>query len=275
MAPPTRHRRATPLPTRRPVVIANWKMYLGFQESVRVAGAIRSLVGRMAGRAVDVVLCPSFPALIPVREALAGSRLLVGAQDLHPEADGPYTGDVPAAQLRGLVRAVIVGHSERRRGHGETDEQVAAKVRRALTAALVPIICVGETAEERAAGDTVKKITGQVRTILAGVSPLSLIRCVFAYEPVWAISKGPGQPRPQPEPADAAELMGLIRKLAADHAGSGYAAKLRVVYGGSVQARTTTAFVCEPGVDGVLVGAASTKAGELATIVRAVVACHS
>ncbi len=250
-------------------------MYLGFQESVRAARAVRSLVGRMAGRTVDVILCPSFPALVPVRDALAGSRLLLGAQDVHHQADGPFTGDVPARQLRGVARAVIVGHSERRRAHGETDAFVAEKVRRALAVGLLPIICVGETAEERADGDTVKTLTRQVRTIAGGVPPLSLLRCVFAYEPVWAISTGPGKPAPQPDPADASHLMGLIRKLAADRAGSHYAEQLRVVYGGSVQARTVAAFVCEPGVDGVLVGAASTHPGEFTAIVREVLRCRS
>lgn len=260
---------------RRPLVVANWKMYLARSESVRAARTTRSFLARVAGRSVDVVLCPSFPALVGVQEALAGSRLAVGAQDLHAEERGPYTGDVAAAQLAGLARYVILGHSERRRHHGETDELVAAKVRRALRHGLRPIVCVGESAEERDAGETVARLRTSVAAVFHGVPGLSLAHCAVAYEPLWAISVGPGSPSPQPAPEDAAHLLGLARAVLAGRLGRRYAEHLRCLYGGSVDAQTVTAFVREPGVDGVLVGAASITPGGLAAVVHAVRLCRS
>lgn len=259
---------------RRPIVIANWKMYLSAAATLRAARATRVLAARSAAR-VDVVLCPPFPLIPGVVAAVKGSRIRVGAQDLHAELKGPYTGDVSAEHLRGLVTYVILGHSERRRQYGETDEIVSQKVRRALHAGIQPIVCVGETAEERDAGDTVATVRRQVHHVLAGMPALSLARCVFAYEPVWAVSHGVGRPSPQPTPEDAAQVMGLIRKVAADRAGRRYAERLRVVYGGSVDAKTAKLFAAEPGVDGVLVGAAATNPVELHRIIRDVLACHS
>jgi triosephosphate isomerase len=259
---------------RRPIVIANWKMYLSAAATLRAARATKALAARAATR-VDVVLCPSFPLIPAVAAVAKGSRIRVGAQDLHAELQGPYTGDVSAEHLRGLVTYAIVGHSERRRYHGETDELVAQKVRRALHAGLHPIICLGETAEEHTDGETVAVVRRQVDRILTGVPVLSLAHCVFAYEPVWAVSQGVGRPSPQPTPGDAAQVMGLIRKVAADRAGRRYAERLRVVYGGSVDTKTARAFAAEPGVDGVLVGAASTSPVELNRIIRDVLACHS
>lgn len=256
---------------RRPIVVANWKMYLGATATVRAARATRLLTARMATR-VDLVLCPAFPLLQAVNAVLKGSRIQMGAQDLHHELAGAYTGDVSADHLRGLVRYALLGHSERRRDHGETDEIIAKKVRRALKAGLQPIICVGETAQEREDGDTVATVRRQVERALADIPVLSLAHCVFAYEPIWAISQGVGRSSTQPSPDDAAHIMGLIRKVAADRAGRRYAERLRVVYGGSVERKTVGAFVEEPGVDGVLVGAASTNPVGLNQIVREVLA---
>lgn len=259
---------------RRPIVIANWKMYLDAAATLRAARATRVLVARAAAR-VDIVLCPSFPLIPSVVAAVKGSRIRVGAQDVHAELRGPYTGDVSAEHLRGLVRYVIIGHSERRRQYGETDDIVARKFHQALHAGLQPIVCVGETADERDAGDTVAVVRRQVHRVLAGMPALSLARCVFAYEPVWAVRSNLGAPGAQPAPDDAAQVMGLIRKVAADRAGRRYAERLRVVYGGSVDAKTAKIFVAEPHVDGVLVGASSTNPVALHRIIREVLACHS
>lgn len=259
---------------RRPIVVANWKMYLGAAATIRAARLCRTFTARVAGKGADVVLCPSFPLLPAVRDVLKGSRLFAGAQDLHHEVAGPYTGDVSAEQLKGLIRYVIVGHSERRRTHGETDQTVAQKVRQALRAGFRPIVCVGETAQERDDGETVSRVRAQVAQVAAGIPALSFARCVFAYEPVWAIRMGIGKASPQPDPADAAQIMGLIRKVVADRAGQRYAERVRVVYGGSVDAKTVRAFVEEPGVDGVLVGAASANPAEFSAIVKTVVQCR-
>ncbi len=258
--------------TVRPVIVANWKMYIGAIESVRAARAVRGFLARIAGKEADVVLCPSFPVLADVHEILKGSRIQLGAQDVHQEPSGPYTGDVSGAQLRGLVRYAIVGHSERRRFHGETDDIVARKAHQALRMSMIPIICVGETAEERDRGETIAKVRQQVDAAIRDLPRLSLTRCLFAYEPVWAISAGLGEERPQPEPADAAHMVRLIRKVAAERIGSQSAEQIRVLYGGSVTARAVRPFVAEPGVSGVLVGAASTKPAEFASIVREVIA---
>lgn len=269
-----RIRRREDLVERRPIVLANWKMYLGAAESLRAAKVIRLLLGRVLGNAVDVVLCPSFPILPDVRRVLEGSRLMLGAQDVHHEVGGPYTGDVPMTQLKGLVRYVIVGHSERRQHHRETDALVRKKVARAVAQGVHPVICVGETAEEREEGKTVARITEQLGTILQDMGGLSLARCVIAYEPIWAISAGLGQPAKQPDPTDVVQIIGLIRKRAAEHVGNRYAERLRIVYGGSVGPRGVGALAGEPSVDGFLVGASSTKPADFAAIVKEVLRCR-
>jgi triosephosphate isomerase len=249
-------------------------MYLGTVESLRAAESIRALASRLARR-IDVVVCPSFPLLPQIREVLARSRILLGAQDVHAEERGPFTGDVSAEHVRSFVRFVIVGHSERRAHHGETDETIAKKVERVLKAGMHPIVCVGETAEERDAGETIKKVRTQVATILQGLPVLELPRILFAYEPVWAISAGLGEPSQKPEPGEVAEVVGLIRKVASDLGERRYAQQMRVLYGGSVTAKTVRPFVSEPGVDGALIGGASTKPAEFIAIVKEILACRS
>lgn len=259
---------------RRPIVVGNWKMYLSSRAEVRAAEGIRRLAPPLA-RKMDIVVCPSFPQLADVRRLFARSRVHVGAQDVHSAELGPFTGDVSASQLSALVRYVIVGHSERRRHHGETDAQVGEKIRLAVRAGLHPVVCVGETRAERDAGETVRRISAQVTTLLDGLPVLELPRLVFAYEPVWAISAGPGKPAPQPDPEDAAEMIGLIRKVAARLGQRRYAEKMRILYGGSVTAKTVAAFVSQPGVDGALPGAASTQPAEFIAIAREILRCRS
>lgn len=254
---------------RRPVAVANWKMYLSATASLRAAESIRTLGARFAS-SMDLIICPSFPVLSDVRRLLERSRVRLGAQDVHEEARGPYTGDVSVEHLRHLVRYVIVGHSERRRFHHETDEQVARKAHSVVRAGLFPIVCVGETSEEHAAGVTIERVRAQVRAVFGVLPVLDIPRLLFAYEPVWAIAAGLGAPASQPEPQEVAEVAGLIRKLAAEHAAPRYAERLRVLYGGSVTAETVRSFVSEPGVDGVLVGSASTKPVEFVTIAKTV-----
>lgn len=258
--------------SRLPVAVANWKMYLSAAESVRAAEGLRALVGTLSRR-MEIVVCPSFPMLSAVRQALGQSRILLGAQDVHAELRGPFTGDVSVDHVRAHVRYVIVGHSERRQHHGETDAAVQGKTARVLTAGLHPIVCVGETAEERDRGDTIKKIRSQVATIVENLPVLDLPRLLFAYEPIWAISAGPNSPAEQPEPREVVEVVGLIRKVASDIGKPRYASQMRVLYGGSVTARSVRPFVSEPGVDGVLVGGASTKPAEFAGIIKEILAC--
>jgi triosephosphate isomerase (TIM) len=255
-----------PMPERRPLVVANWKMYLTPAESRREAELIRKRAAVLA-RSVEAVVCPSFPLLPDLHAIFFKSPIVLGAQDAHMEEAGPYTGDVSVLHLQKLVRYVIVGHSERRRLHGETDEIVARKMRRVLNAGMHPIVCVGETAEERAAEATLEVVRRQVGAVMTELPVLELPRIVFAYEPVWAIGTGAGTPAPQPAPGEAAEIIGFIRKVASDAGGRRYAGKLRILYGGSVTAKTAAAFM-EPGVDGALVGGASTKATDFITIAQ-------
>ena len=260
-----------PLSERRPVAVANWKMYLSAAESVRAAESLRALVARLPRR-IEIIVCPSFPVLPEVRRVLGRSRILLGAQDVHAESHGPFTGDVSVDHVRRYVRYVIVGHSERRRHHGETDAVVAAKTARVLRAGLHPIVCVGETAEERDRGETIQKVRSQVTTILEDLPVLELPRLLFAYEPIWAIGTGVDVPAEQPEPREVTEVIGLIRKVASDLGQRRYASQMRVLYGGSVTAKTVRPFVSEPGVDGVLVGGASTKPAEFVGIIKEILA---
>lgn len=252
---------------RKPLVIANWKMYLDAKASVLAA---QSLLRLLQGDAVDVVVAPSFPLLGELKEIFKDSAIQLAAQDVHYYEQGAYTGDVSVGEIKEYARYVIVGHSERRKYHGDTDEIVAAKTKLLLKNGLHPIICVGETFAERAQGGAIEKIRTQVNGVLNNLSLLDFPRLTFAYEPVWAISTGPGQEVEQPEPQEVAEMVNLIRKIVSEAGGTKYLDKIRVLYGGSVTSRTVKQFVAEPGVDGVLVGGASTKPAELVAIIREV-----
>lgn len=256
---------------RRPLVVGNWKMYLSDVESLRAAESLKRLVKRQTGD-VDIVICPSFPLLPDVRAALAKNRILVGAQDVRAESSGPHTGDVSILHIRRWARYVIVGHSERRQHHGETNADVARKVHAVLRAGLRPVACVGETAAQRDAGETVAVIRGQAEEILRDISGMDHGRLTLAYEPVWAVRPDQQTVVEQPDPRDVVEIVRLIRRVAAEHHGTAAAERLRLLYGGSVTVATVKQFVGEPGVDGVLVGAASTKPAEFAAIIKEVLA---
>lgn len=257
---------------RKPLIVANWKMYLDAKNSKLAAD---SLVRMERGTDVDVVVCPSYPLLASIREILAGSGIELGAQDVHFLEKGAFTGDVSVGEVKDFVRYVIVGHSERRHYHGDTDEIVALKVRLLLRSGLHPIVCVGESAEERDEGKTIQKIRQQVEMVLKDLPLLDFPRIIFAYEPIWAISPSLEKSAPQPEPQEVAEISNLIRKLISDSGGNKYMEKMRVIYGGSVNAKNVAQFVKEPGVDGVLVGGASTRPADLISIIREVVQCRS
>src|SRR5437867_7156907 len=174
---------------REPIVVANWKMHLGLAAGRALAATVRDGCRGLAG--IRVVLCPPFTALGAVGGVLAGSGLLLGAQDAHWEAQGAFTGAVSPAQVADAgARVVILGHSERRQIFGETDEVVHRKVSAALAHGLTPLVCVGETAGERAANQTGDVATRQLRGAFAGRAPGELARCWIAYEPVWAIGTG-------------------------------------------------------------------------------------
>jgi triosephosphate isomerase len=215
---------------------------------------------------VEVVICPPFTALRSVQTVIQADKLpfLLGAQDVHWEEKGAFTGEIAPSMLAALdVGYVIVGHSERREHFRESDEQVARKVRAVFDRGMSPILCVGETLEEREGGRTENKVVGQVQAALQEVGPDEASRLVVAYEPVWAI--GTGRPC---NPADAGEVVRTIRDTLETAYSTDVAETVRVQYGGSVKAGNIREFMAHPEIDGALVGGASLDPEEFALIVR-------
>ena len=229
----------------------NWKMHLTAPEGVALAHA---LVSRGATSPGTVVLvCPPFPALDAVGKALAGGDILLGAQNLHPEAHGPFTGEVSGPMLTAVgCRLVLVGHSERRHGMGESDEVVARKLRAALAHDLVPIVCVGETLAQREANQTESVLAEQIGAAYRELSREAVQATVVAYEPVWAIGTGRVATAEQARDAHRS-IRGALERTA----GAGLGERVAILYGGSVNAGNAAALFAEDDVDGALVGGAS------------------
>lgn len=242
--------------------VANWKMQGTLAEARPLATGVRDSLRRV--KDIEVVLCPPFTALPAVAEILSGSTLVLGAQNCHFEASGAHTGEIAPDMLAELgCRYVILGHSERRREMGESDELINRKVRSVLTHALVPILCVGETADERRQGLTFTTVEGQLRAGLAEVSAEAIASVVLAYEPVWAIGTGVNA-----TPAQAGEVHGYLRGLLSELASKETAAGVRILYGGSVKAENADALAAEAEIDGALVGGASLNASGFVTLVK-------
>jgi triosephosphate isomerase len=243
-----------PDPQRRPLIAGNWKMNGRRAEG----GALASELARRSRRAgetrFDLVICPPATLLLPVAAAIADSAVMLGAQDCHAAPQGAHTGDIGAPMLADAgCRFVIVGHSERRTDHGETNETVRAKATAAHQAGLIAIVCVGETATEREQGATPAVIERQFRgSVPAGATAGNT---VIAYEPVWAIGSGK-----VPTTAEIAAVHGQLRSLAGQ--GVGDAARLRLLYGGSVKPGNAAEILAIADVDGALVGGASLKADD-------------
>ncbi|MDQ7779872.1 MAG: triose-phosphate isomerase [Planctomycetota bacterium] len=250
---------------RRPLFAGNWKMYTNTREAGELAAGVRKQLGELD--AVDVVLCPPFVYLADVVDVVRGSRIGVGAQNTHWEAQGAFTGEIAPAMLKDIgCTYVIIGHSERRHGLGETDQLVHKKTAAALAAGLTPIVCVGELLEEREQGKTNSVLERQVHGFLKGLPSESLGRIVIAYEPVWAIGTGKTA-----TPAQAQEAHIFIRKEAAKATTPAVAAGMRILYGGSVKPDNAKELKSQPDVDGALVGGASLKADSFAAIARAAI----
>ncbi len=253
---------------RTPLMAGNWKMNLDHLQATHLVQKLDWTLrdAKHDYGAVEVAVLPPFTDLRSVQTLVEADKLGLryGAQDLSPHASGAYTGDISGAFLAKLgCTYVTVGHSERREGHGETDETVGAKVRAAYGDGLTPILCCGENLAVRQAGGQVDHVVAQLTAALQGVSPEQAARLVVAYEPIWAIGTGEVA-----TPADAQEVCAAIRAMLARLYGDDLAATIRILYGGSVKGGNVAAIMAQPDVDGALVGGASIDPTEFATICR-------
>jgi len=247
---------------RKAIIAGNWKMHKTIDEAVALVQAMRPSLDEI--ESVESVVCPSFVALSAVAGALKGSRVKVGAQNMHWAEKGAYTGEIAPLMLVGLCHYVILGHSERRGYFGETDEGVNKKVKAALAHGLTPIICVGETEAQHDAGETDAVVRHQVAAALKDLTAEQVRSLVIAYEPVWAIGTGraaTGQ--------DANRVIGrIVRGTIAELYDEETAQAVRVQYGGSTKPANIAEFMQQPEIDGALVGGASLEAESFVEMVR-------
>jgi triosephosphate isomerase len=249
-------------PRRRPLVAGNWKMHRTAAEAVELIRQIREYL--VPGRA-EVMVAPPFTALSAAKHALEGSAILLGAQNVHWENQGAFTGEISPPMLREIgCQAVIVGHSERRQLFGETDATVSKKVRAVLKHGMRPVVCIGETLSERDGGRTLEVCTRQLEGSLAGVAAEEMAELSLAYEPVWAIGTGRNA-----TPAQAQEVHAHVRQTLVGLFGRPVGDAIRLLYGGSVKAENAAELLAEADVDGALVGGASLKDEDFAAIVAA------
>jgi triosephosphate isomerase len=248
---------------RKRIVVGNWKMYTTSASAVALASEIVQGLG--AEDRVAVAVCPPFPYLGQVSKVLQGSQVSLGAQNMYPEKEGAFTGEVSPSMLSDLgCRYVILGHSERRHKLGESDAFIHDKVRFALSSGLQVILCVGETLEEREADQTETVLDRQLTIGLAGLPTEAAQALILAYEPVWAIGTGRNA-----TPEQAQEAHAFIRQRISRLAGEELARTVPIQYGGSVKPENARSLMTQPDVDGALVGGASLKAGQFLEIVRA------
>lgn len=246
---------------RKPVIAGNWKMHYTLPEAVKVTTELLPLV---VDATCEVVLCAPFIHLPRLVELTAGSNVKVGAQNMHFEEKGAFTGEISPGMLEDLgVDYVIIGHSERRQYFGETDETVNRKLKAAFNHKLIPIMCCGETLEQREANETQAHLESQVTLGLADLSPEQVSEMIIAYEPIWAIGTGKTATA-----EDANDTIAMIRRRVEELYGSEVAEAVRIQYGGSVKPDTIREQMGMSDIDGALVGGASLKAEDFAKIVR-------
>lgn len=246
---------------RTPIVAGNWKMFKTIAEAKQFAEAVKQ---RDAVAGVEQVVCAPFTALAALAEALKGTDVALGAQNMHFEEQGAFTGEISPLMLKEIgVRYVIIGHSERRQYFNETDESVNKKTLAALKHGLRPIVCVGESLEEREAGKTAEVVRKQTEAALTDVTPDQLADVVIAYEPIWAIGTGKSSTA-----ADANETIAIIRSVIAERFGQQEADKVRIQYGGSVKPENIGGYMAEKDIDGALVGGASLTADSFFALVK-------
>jgi len=248
---------------RTPFVAGSWKMNKTVEEARALVAEM--LPGLQEVKSVEQVLCPPFMSLMPVSAMLVGTEIGLGAQNLHWEEKGAFTGEVSPGMVKEFCKYVIIGHSERRTYFGETDETVNKRTLAALARGLVAIVCIGETLAENEAGQTAAVIERQIREGLKNIPAEQLTRLVIAYEPVWAIGTGRAATGPDANRVVAAMIRPALRELY----GKAVADATRVLYGGSVTGANAAEFFSQPEIDGALVGGASLKPADFVEIVRA------
>ena len=243
-----------------PIVAGNWKMNTSVNEAMKLALELLELLDSIPQ--IEKVLCPPFISLEPVCRIIHGSSITLGAQNMHHQERGAFTGEVSPAMLAGLCQYVILGHSERRQQFGETDDYINLKVKAAVAAGMRPILCVGETLEQRQHGIAGEVVANQVKASLDGLG--SADGLVVAYEPVWAIGTGVAA-----TPEIASEIMGgTILRTLTELYGESASSQVPLLYGGSVNPENVAAFVREENIHGALVGGASLRADQFVEIVR-------
>ncbi len=247
---------------RKPMMAGNWKMNKTINEAVDLARAIREQVNEVD--TVDRVICPPFIDIPMVNAELMGSRIAIGAQNMHWEASGAFTGEISAPMLKHLATYVILGHSERRQYFCESDETVNKKALAALAAGLTPIVCVGESLAQNEAGETQAFVSGQVKAALAGFTAEQMADIVIAYEPIWAIGTGKAATAQQ-----ANDICGgVVRRSVGELFGDEAAATIRILYGGSTNDKNIREIMEQPDIDGALIGGAALKVESYVSMVR-------
>jgi len=251
---------------RKKLIAGNWKMNKTSAEALSLSKEIVAEVGKVID--VEIVVCPPFTSLETVSKVVDGSSVKLGAQNMHPEANGAYTGEVSAPMLRALFAThVILGHSERRAYFGETDAFINKKVLASIKNQLKPILCVGETLAEREGGTTLKVVETQLVGGLTGVSKDDAASVVIAYEPVWAIGTGKVATT-----AQAQEVHAFIRSLLVKLFGEQIAQKVRILYGGSMKPQNAPELLAQKDIDGGLIGGAALETRSFVDLVKAAIA---
>jgi len=244
-------------------IAGNWKMNKTATEAEKILSELKEKVSIFKDK-LNIAICPTFTALDRATKTVKGTSIKIGAQDISDKESGAYTGEISASMLLDLeVEYVIIGHSERRQYHAETNEMVTKKAKVALNAGLLPIVCVGETLDERETGKTAAIITKQIQDSLASLDADNIIKTTIAYEPVWAIGTGKTA-----TPEQAQEVHALIRKLLTDKYGTSIAEQVIVQYGGSVNPGNSAILMSQPDIDGALVGGASLDPDTFAELIK-------
>jgi len=247
---------------RERILAGNWKMHKGIKEATEFTRELKNELPQ--NTSYKIVLCPPFTALVEVKKIIDGTHIHLGAQNVHWDVEGAYTGEISARMLRDIgVEYVIVGHSERRKYFCETDETVRRKIKAVLENGMIPILCIGETLEERERGKEEDVVIKQLLKALEDLMKEELEKLVIAYEPVWAIGTGRTA-----TPQEAQRMHRFIRNLLDENFGGEIGQRITLIYGGSVKPENIYELTCQPDIDGALIGGASLKINSFSAIVN-------